>query len=85
MSCSIEFWNALAPHHEALEDSYFDLASVRQLLPAIQQPVLVVGAGQGLIVGELRNRGFQCDGVDLSPQMINYAKLSTHFHKYTNV
>jgi len=37
--------------------------------------VLVVGAGQGLIVEELQKRGFQCDGVDLSSEMIRYAKL----------
>jgi SAM-dependent methyltransferase len=41
----------------------------------IQEPVLVAGAGQGLIVGELRRRGFQCEGVDLSSEMIKYAKL----------
>src|SRR6185295_4533591 len=35
---------------------------------------LVVGAGQGLIVEELLKRGFQTDGVDLSSEMIRYAK-----------
>jgi ubiquinone/menaquinone biosynthesis C-methylase UbiE len=37
--------------------------------------VLVVGAGQGLIVAELRKRGFQCDGVDLSTEMVRHAEL----------
>jgi ubiquinone/menaquinone biosynthesis C-methylase UbiE len=41
----------------------------------IYPPVLVVGAGQGLIVGELQKKGLQCDGVDLSSEMIRYAKL----------
>jgi len=36
--------------------------------------VLVVGAGQGLIVAELRKNGFRSDGVDLSSEMIRYAK-----------
>jgi len=35
---------------------------------------LVVGAGQGLIVEELRKNGFRADGVDLSSEMIRYAK-----------
>jgi ubiquinone/menaquinone biosynthesis C-methylase UbiE len=76
MKNSSEFWNALAPYHAALENSYFDLAASRRIVNAIeQQPVLVVGAGQGLIVGELRKRGFQCDGIDLSSEMVRYAKL----------
>src|ERR1039457_1938956 len=45
------------------------------MLPEIRSPVLVVGAGQGLIVAELRKRGFHCDGVDLSAEMIRYAEL----------
>jgi len=75
MNRAFEFWDALAPHHSALENSYLDLPSVRRILDKIQSPVLVVGAGQGLIVAELRRRKFQCDGVDLSSEMIRYAKL----------
>jgi len=72
---SPEFWDALAPYHGRVENHYFDLASLRGIVHAIQQPVLVVGAGQGLIVAELRNGGFECGGVDLSSEMIRYAKL----------
>jgi SAM-dependent methyltransferase len=71
--CS-DFWNVLAPFHAEVEDSNFDLASVRRLLPDIESPVLVVGAGQGLIVAELRKRGYECEGVDLSPEMVRQAK-----------
>src|SRR5215472_3026543 len=74
-ACSPEFWDALAPHHELIEDNYFDVRSVRLLLDAVQEPVLVVGAGQGLIVAELRRRGLRCDGLDSSPEMIRYANL----------
>jgi hypothetical protein len=74
-SCSPDFWDALAPHLDLIEDNYFDRRSVRLLLKSLQDPVLVVGAGQGLIVAELRNRGFRCDGVDSSPEMIRYASL----------
>lgn len=75
MSCCSEFWNVLAQFHAEIEDTNFDLASVRRLLPEIESPVLVVGAGQGLIVDEVRKRGYECDGVDLSSEMIRQAKL----------
>ena len=75
MTTSCEFWDALAPHHSKIENSYLDLPSLRRIVPDIHPPVLVVGAGQGLIVAELRRRGFQCDGVDLSSEMIRYASL----------
>src|SRR4051812_36805882 len=70
-----DFWNALAPHHSAIENNYFDLPSLRRILSELQEPILVVGAGQGLIVADLQNRGLQCDGVDFSPEMIRYAKI----------
>lgn len=75
MSYCSEFWDVLAQHHAEIEDTNFDLASVRLLLPEIRPPVMVVGAGQGLIVEELRKRGYECDGVDLSSEMIRQAKL----------
>ena len=68
------FWDALAPHHAAIEDNYLDRKSLRCILSEIQSPVLVVGAGQGLVVGELVAKGFQCDGVDFSVEMIRHAK-----------
>jgi len=75
MSYCSDFWNALAQFHAEVEDSNFDLASVRRLLPEIESPVLVVGAGQGLIVAELRKHAYECEGVDLSSEMIGQAKL----------
>lgn len=69
-----DFWDALAPHHASLENNYLDVPSVRRILGEIVQPVLVVGAGQGLIVEELRRSGLRCDGVDLSSEMIRYAR-----------
>src|SRR5687768_11109487 len=74
VNSSTQFWDELAAHHAAIENSYFDLRSVRAILNEIESPVLVVGAGQGLIVEELIRRGFICDGVDLSPEMIRHAK-----------
>jgi ubiquinone/menaquinone biosynthesis C-methylase UbiE len=75
MNHYFDFWNTLAPFHADVEDSNFDLASVRRLMPEIRSPVLVVGAGQGLIVAELRNQGYQCDGIDLSAEMVQQARL----------
>jgi len=75
MACSSEFWDALAPHHAGIENNYLDLRSVRRIVPQIRQPVLVVGAGQGLIVAELHRQRFQGEGVDLSSEMIKYAKV----------
>jgi len=75
MTCTSDFWDALAPHHSALENSYLDLPSLRRIQYEIRSPVLVVGAGQGLIVAALQAQGLQCDGVDLSAEMIRYARL----------
>jgi len=70
-----EFWGSLAPHHSAIENTNLDLPSIRRILHEIRQPVLVVGAGQGLIVEELQKNGLRCDGVDLNLEMIRFAKV----------
>ena len=75
MKRTFEFWDALAPHHAMIEDSYLGRGVLRRILNRIQPPVLVVGAGQGLIVGELQHAGLRCDGVDLSAEMIRYARV----------
>jgi hypothetical protein len=51
---SSDYWDTLAPHHASIENNYLDLPSLRRIVHDIHQPVLVVGAGQGLIVAELR-------------------------------
>src|SRR5215831_10133963 len=73
MKNSSDFWNTLAPYHAEVEDSNLDIASIRRVLTEIRSPVLVVGAGHGLIVAELRKQGYQCDGVDLSAEMVQHA------------
>ena len=75
MTRSSDYWDALAPHHSSIENNCLDLPSLRRIIHDIHQPVLVVGAGQGLIVAELRKNGLQSDGVDLSSEMIRYAKM----------
>jgi predicted TPR repeat methyltransferase len=69
-----KFWDALSPYHAAIEDNYLDLASLRRIMREVRSPVLVVGAGQGLLVAELQSRAFQCEGVDFSSEMIRHAK-----------
>ena len=69
-----KFWDALAPYHAAIEDNYLDRASLRRIMGDVRSPVLVVGAGQGLLVAELQSKGFHCDGVDFSSEMIRHAK-----------
>ena len=75
MTSPSNFWDAMAPHHSKIENSYLDLPSIRRIIDDIHQPALVVGAGQGLIVAELLRMGIQCDGVDLSSEMIRCAKI----------
>ena len=71
--CS-NLWDALAPYHYAIENNFFELNSLESIISNIHQPVLVVGAGQGLIVEELQKNGFKCDGIDSSSEMIKYAE-----------
>jgi predicted TPR repeat methyltransferase len=68
------YWESWAPHLHFFEDTFLDLESIEKLTSVIQDPVLVVGAGQGLLVERLRAKGFDVDGVELSANMIKYAK-----------
>jgi ubiquinone/menaquinone biosynthesis C-methylase UbiE len=60
---------ALAPKCEVISAQ-----ALSPLIPLIESPVLVVGAGQGLLVEELRRKGFSTEGIDLSPQRVAYAE-----------
>jgi SAM-dependent methyltransferase len=68
-----DYWNRLAPGHALIENNYFDLSGLDHVAGDVRPPVLIVGAGQGLIVDALRQRGIRADGIDLSPEMIRYA------------
>jgi len=67
------FWNTWAPYLSYIEDNHLDLANIQKLGRIISDPVLIVGAGQGLLVEQLQKSGHKVEGVDLSPQMIKYA------------
>jgi len=74
------FWDALAAHHAAVENNFLELRSLRRIMDHLRSPVLVVGAGQGLLVAELQSRGLQCDGVDFSSEMIRHARSRRGLH-----
>ena len=68
------FWKAWAPYWRDIENAYLDTRTIRLLEPEIASPVLIVGAGQGLLVERLRKDGFRVDGIDSEPEMIAHAK-----------
>lgn len=74
MSEKLSFWDAIAPYLNYIENNHLDLSSINKLMNLIDEPVLVIGAGQGLLVEELTKKGYKVDGVDLSPVMVKYAK-----------
>ena len=75
MATSLEkWWRAWAPYWEEIEDRHLGVFLTEKLLENMKSPVLVVGAGQGLVVEHLRKRGFAVDGIDLEKEMIFQAK-----------
>jgi len=74
MTDTSAYWNAWAPYLPCLEDNLLDLETINRLSDSVIDPVLVVGAGQGLLVQGLIQKGFRVDGVERSPVMIAYAK-----------
>lgn len=69
-----EWWLTWSPYWEHLEDRHFSTTITEKLLPEISEPALVIGAGQGLIVNYLKNKGYKVDGLDLEDEMIKLAK-----------
>lgn len=52
-------WDGLAPHLAAMENNFFDLPSLRRIQQDVLTQVLVVGAGQSLIVAALQKQRLQ--------------------------
>jgi ABC-2 type transport system ATP-binding protein len=67
------WWDTWAPYWEHMEDRHFGTRTLERLLPRIAGPVLVLGAGLGLLVERLRKSGFVAHGVDRSPAMVGAA------------
>lgn len=69
------YWDALSPYASFIESLIgVNATNLSPLIPIMESPVLVVGAGQGLLVEELLRQGFRTIGVDFSPQMVAYAE-----------
>jgi ubiquinone/menaquinone biosynthesis C-methylase UbiE len=68
------YWTAWSPYWSYQEDFFLDLDAINKLSAFITNPVLVIGAGQGLLVEQLQKNDFTVDGIDSDPQMISYAQ-----------
>jgi ubiquinone/menaquinone biosynthesis C-methylase UbiE len=68
------YWTAWSPYWSYQEDFFLDLDAINKLSAFITNPVLIIGAGQGLLVEQLQKNDFTVEGIDLDPQMISYAK-----------
>jgi ubiquinone/menaquinone biosynthesis C-methylase UbiE len=74
MSDMIQYFNLWAPYWSEREDTFLSKESVETLSNLLKSPVLLVGAGLGLMIEKLQTKGLQVDGIELSPQMVKYAK-----------
>jgi ABC-2 type transport system ATP-binding protein len=75
MATNLEkWWQTWAPYWETIEDRHLGVFLTEKLLDDMASPVLVVGAGQGLIVEHLKKKGFVVDGIDLEKEMILRAR-----------
>ena len=74
MSDKLQHWGLWSPYWSYLEDNHLDLESIKKLASMTEEPALVIGAGQGLLVEELRSKGLHVDGIDAEPEMVTYAK-----------
>ncbi|MHC4440794.1 MAG: class I SAM-dependent methyltransferase [Planctomycetota bacterium] len=68
------YWTKWSPYWSYQEDFFLDLEAINKLSAFITNPVLIIGAGQGLLVEQLKKKNFTIDGIELDPQMISYAK-----------
>lgn len=68
------YWRIWSAYWSYEEDFFLDTETINKLAPYIIDPVLIIGAGQGLLVEQLQKEGINVDGVDLDPHMIMYAK-----------
>jgi ubiquinone/menaquinone biosynthesis C-methylase UbiE len=70
----IEYFDLWAPYWSEREDTFLAKESIETLSSLLESPVLLVGAGLGLVIEKLQAKGLHVDGIELSPQMVKYAK-----------
>jgi ubiquinone/menaquinone biosynthesis C-methylase UbiE len=68
------WWSTWAPFWDMIENRHFSTQVTDFILEDIRSPVLVIGAGQGLIVRHLKEKGFDVTGLDINDDMISIAK-----------
>ncbi len=69
-----KWWSTWAPVWNQIEDRHFGTKTTASLMDNITSDVLVIGAGQGLIVRHLMNKGINATGLDINPEMVKVAK-----------
>jgi hypothetical protein len=75
MAAATRYWDGYSVYMEYMENALgINLDNLGPIIPMIKSPVLVVGAGQGLLVEDLRKKGFAAEGIDMSPQMVEGAE-----------
>jgi ABC-2 type transport system ATP-binding protein len=70
MTAHGKWWGTWAPFWDVLEVRHLSPVVTDELAAHVRGPCLVVGAGQGLIVEHLRERGVATFGLDLEREMI---------------
>lgn len=68
------FWELWSPYWTDIEENFLDSENIGKLTSLIRDPVLVVGAGQGLLIEELQKKDLHVDGVDSEPLMVEFAE-----------
>ncbi len=69
-----KWWSTWAPVWDHIEDRHFGTKPTGSLIDRIKPDVLVIGAGQGLIVRYLKGKGIRVTGLDINPDMVKVAK-----------
>ena len=67
------WWRLWAPYWEHIEDRHLGVFVTDSFADTVVEPVLVVGAGQGLVVERLKRHGVRATGVDRSRPMLEMA------------
>ncbi|MBN2535329.1 MAG: class I SAM-dependent methyltransferase [Spirochaetales bacterium] len=75
MDKNIKWWSIWSPFWDKMENRHMNTHVTDKIINDIASPVLVIGAGQGLIVKHLRDKGYIADGVDIVDEMIKYAYI----------
>ena len=71
---SFNWFIKCAPFWDKIENRHLSTYIVEKIERYIESPALIIGAGQGLIVEYLLQKGFIADGLDILDEMIHYAK-----------